>query len=94
MIQAFGKRVLVRLVEKEKKKGCLLLPEEKREHQIGRVVSIGADLYLYEASTEGFIAEGDYVYTRKYAGLLLEYDDVEYVSLDSTEILAVSKELK
>jgi co-chaperonin GroES (HSP10) len=94
MIQSYGDRILVRIVEKPQPKGLLLLTREEKEFQIGRVESIGADLPIFESNEGGTLEVGDYVYTRKFAGLLLEYDGVEYVSLDAKEILAFSKELK
>jgi co-chaperonin GroES (HSP10) len=93
MIQAFGERILVRIVETEKKKTLLIVPDEKKEYQVGQIVSIGGDLPISESNEGGFMEPGSYVWTRKYAGLLLEYDSVEYVSLDSKEILAFSSEL-
>lgn len=94
MIEAFGERILVRIVEIEKKKGILIVPDEKKDFQIGQVVSIGPDSYIFEADRGDYITVGSYVYTRKFAGLLLEYDGVEYISLDPKEILAFSEELK
>lgn len=93
MIQAYGDRILVRIVEIEKKKGVLIMPEEKKDFQIGKIVSIGSGLLFEGVPNDSPIFIGDYVYTRKYAGLLIEYDAVEYVSLDTKEILAFSKEL-
>lgn len=93
MIQAFGERILVRIVDIEKKKSLVIVPDEKKEYQIGQIVSIGGDLPISESNEGGFMEVGSYVWTRKYAGLLLEYDNVEYVSLDSKEILAFSSEL-
>lgn len=94
MIQAYGERILVRIVELEKKKSLLIVPDEKKEFQVGQIVSMGADLPLFEANESGFMITGHYVWTRKYAGLLIEYDGIEYVSLDQKEILAYSEELK
>lgn len=95
MITAYGERILVRIVEKEKAKtGVLILKDEKKDFQIGQVVSIGSDIIFYDDLEETPVHVEDYVYTRKYAGLLIEYDGVEYVSLDTKEILAFSKELK
>lgn len=95
MIQAYGERILVRIVEKEKEKsGILILKEDKKDFQIGQIVSIGFDVAEFESNEGGTTCVDDYVYTRKYAGLLIEYDGVEYVSLDTKEILAFSKELK
>jgi chaperonin GroES len=94
MIQAFGERILVQIVEKEKKQGVLIVPDDKNEFQIGKVTSIGPDLPLVESNEGGFLETGNFVYTRKYAGLLIEYEGVEYVSIDHKEILAFSKEMK
>lgn len=94
MIEAFGDRILVRIVEIEKKKGLLIVPDEKKDFQIGQVFSIGYDASLFEHSLDAYLDVGDYVYTRKYAGLLIEYDGIEYVSLEQKEILAFSGELK
>lgn len=94
MIQAYGERMLVRIVEKEKKQGVLIVPDDKKEYQIGKVESLGFDLPIFESNEGGSLSVGDYVYTRKYAGLLVEYDGIEYVSLDSKEILAFAKEMK
>jgi co-chaperonin GroES (HSP10) len=82
-IRAFGERTLAKLVElPEKKKGILITPEAKKEYQVAQVID----------SSE--LSEGMYVFTRKYAGLLMEYDGIEYVSFEAKEILAYSKELK
>lgn len=91
MIQAVKERILVRIVEIKKEKGILIMPDDKKDYQIGHVVSTGADLVDPTGINE--IAVGDYVYTRKYAGLLVEFKGEEYVSLDIKEILAVSEEL-
>lgn len=86
MIRAPNDRILVRIVEVEKKSGNVLLISDKKEFQIGHVISVG-----YEITD---IEEGNFVYSRKFAGLLVSYDNVDYVSLRDDEIIAVSKELK
>jgi co-chaperonin GroES (HSP10) len=84
MISAYLNRVLVKVVELEAKQGLILVPKDKKEYQIGEVVS----------SCLENVSKGQYVYTRKFAGLIVEYDGVQYVSLDEKEILAISNELK
>lgn len=93
MIASCNDRVLVRIVEKEEKPSLIIVPDKKKEFQIGQIVAIGNDVFSNGDVTRS-LRNGDYVYTRKYAGLLLEYDDVEYVSLEIKEILAFSEELK
>ena len=90
MIRSVKERILVRIVEIKKEKGILIMPDDKKDFQIGNVISIGRDLIEGDLND---IEVGDYVYTRKYAGLLIEYKGEEYVSLDIKEILAVSEEL-
>lgn len=82
MIESVTGRVLVKLVEVEEKKSALIIPSKEKEYQIGIVVS--SDIYEDEV----------YVWSRKYAGLILEHDGVDYVSLHKDEILAWSDELK
>jgi len=94
MIQSFAGRILVRIVETEKKKSLVIIPDEKKEYQIGQIVSIGGDLPIIESQDGGFMKPGSYVWARKYSGLLMEYDGIEYVSLESKEILAFSSVLK
>lgn len=94
MIRAFGDRILVRIIEKEKKKSIVIVPEERKEYQIGQVVAVGPESEWEKGDGDFVLLIGYYVYTRKYAGLLIEYDGIEYVSLESKEILAFSEELK
>lgn len=95
MIKSYGERILVRIVEMPReKKSLLIMPDEKKDFQIGKVESIGFDMPVFESNEGGYLNVGDYVYTRKYAGLLIEYDGIEYVSLDKKEILAFNEELK
>lgn len=92
MIRSIRDRILVRIIEIEKPKGLLIMPSEKKEFQIGHVMAVGGDIDGWEGMGQE-IHIGDYVYTRKFAGLLIEYKGEEYVSLDIKEILAVSSEL-
>lgn len=82
MIESATDRILVRLVEVPVPKSNLIIPTKDKQYQIGRVVSSDA----YET--------GIYVWSRRYAGLILEYDEMEYVSLSKEEILGWSNELK
>ena len=82
MIESATDRILVRLVEVPEKKSALIIPSKEKHHQIGRVVS--SDIYEV----------GIYVWSRRYAGLLIEYDGMDYVSLSKDEILGWSAELK
>lgn len=93
MIRAVGERILVRIVEKEKPKGILIMPNEKEEYQVGLVLSIGEDVWLYPEKSQP-VKIGDYVWSRKYAGLLVEFDGEQLISLEWKEILAACEEYK
>jgi len=87
MIYAGPGRVLAKLVEiKQEKKGILIVPDKEKDYQVAQIHSSECDTELFQ--------EGYYVYTRKYAGLLVEIAGEEYVSFKMDEILAVSEELK
>ena len=87
MIRSIKDRILVRIVEIKKEKTLLIMPDEKKDFQIGHVVDVGVGITFED------VAIGEYVYTRKYAGLLIEYKGEEFVSRQIKEILAVSEEL-
>ena len=82
-IRAYGERILALPVAlPEKKTGILITPTERKEYQVSQVVD-AEDL-----------STGMYIFTRKFAGLPIEYDGKEFISFDAQEILAYSKELK
>ncbi len=83
MIRSAKDRLLVKLIEvKKEQKGFLIVPEAKKDFQIAEVITC-------DLESTG-IRPGEYVYTRKYAGLLLEFEGQEYLSLKVEEILAIS----
>ena len=84
MIRAVGKRIIVRLVEVEKQR-IILQVDERKQWQTARVISVGDEV-------EG-VYEDNFVWFRAHAGLILGYDDVEYLSLDISEVLGVAVEL-
>ena len=83
MIKAFGKRLLVRIVEKEKKVGSLIFISDNKEFLIGKVYSVGP---MCGPDCSGF----DYAFFHKNSGLLVESDGVEYISIREDEILATT----
>lgn len=84
MLQAIGKRILLRVVD-VKSNSPILQIEERKQWQIGRVTFVGDEV-------EG-VEEDQFVWFRAHAGLILQYDSIEYLSLDVGEILGVSEDL-
>ena len=83
MIKAIGKRLIVQLVEVERK-SMILQVDERKQWQTGRVMSVGDDVPIFE---------GHFVWFRSHSGLIVGYDGQEYISLDISEILGVSEVL-
>jgi len=74
-------RVLVELVEKEKKteSGIIIPDTAKEKPQNGKVVSVGEDVEL--------VQEGDEILFAKYSGNELKFDNKDYIILKEDEIL-------
>ena len=82
-IQPLGSRVLVQPIEEESRTaGGIFLPETAKEKpQLGLVVAIGDD-------EEIKVQAGDKVIYPKYTGTEFRYNGVEYLIMESNDILA------
>jgi co-chaperonin GroES (HSP10) len=83
MIEAYGDRVVVKLVVAEKKAGMLILPDEEKNYRIGEVVSVADQL-------TGLLWQ-KVIYNR-YDGVMVDYKGETYYILDMKNILAIVKE--
>lgn len=82
MIKPLGKRVVLKEIKKEEKtKSGLILAGEKEETQKATVIEIGAKVKN--------INKDDKVYYKKYSGTKVEFDNEEYIIIDSEDILAI-----
>lgn len=81
-LQPLGSRVLVKPLEQESRTASgLLLPETAKEKpQTGLVVAVGDD-------EEIKVSVGDKVVFAKYTGTELRHNGVDYLVLDSNDIL-------
>lgn len=82
-IQPLGTRVLIKPLEQESKTSSgLYLPESAKEKpQTGEVVAVGED--------EGIVLKPkDKVLFAKYSGTEFKYDGVDYLLLESNDVLA------
>ncbi len=85
-IEPLGTRVLVRPIEEEAKTSSgILLPETAKEKpQIGEVMAIGDDEDMP-------VEVGQKVLYPKYTGTEIKLDGVEYIIMDSADLLAIVK---
>ncbi|HAX68897.1 MAG TPA: co-chaperone GroES [Anaerolineales bacterium] len=82
-IQPLGTRVLIKPLEQESKTSSgLFLPETAKEKpQTGEVVAVGEDESIV-------LKPKDRVLFAKYSGTEFKYDGVEYLLLESNDVLA------
>jgi chaperonin GroES len=82
-IQPLGTRVLIKPLEQESKTSSgLYLPESAKEKpQTGEVVAVGEDKSIV-------LKPKDKVLFAKYSGTEFKYDGVDYLLLESNDVLA------
>ena len=94
-INPLGGRVLVKPLDKEETTmGGLIIPEtvEKEKSQQGEVIALGTGKVSDDGKKIDFnVKVGDRVMFKQYAPDELELDDVTYLVLDESDILAVIK---
>lgn len=86
MIRVIGKKILVKIIEKEvEDTGPIFIPESGKDELIllGSVECVGDDDIL--------ISEGEKVYFNKYSSVKITHNNVEYYVMHVDEILAVYK---
>lgn len=96
-IQPSGDRVLVKKIEDDNKtRTGLTLPDDVKERPTrGEILEVGEG----KTNDEGELLpikfkKGDYIIYPKYSGHPIKVDGVEFLILDSKEILATLKEVK
>lgn len=91
MIKPLGDRVVIKIVEREEKtaSGIVLPDTAKEKPQEGEVIAVGPGQYEDGKRVELDVKVGDRVIFSKYAGSEVKYDNVEYLILRESDILAV-----
>jgi len=92
-IMPLGDRVMVKPLDlKEVKKGGIIIPDTAKEKPMeGEVIAVGKGR-INETSGERIACEvkkGDKVLYGKYSGTEISIDDVEYLILRESDILAI-----
>ena len=84
--------VLKQLVAEETTKSGIVLPGQTKEKPLqAEVVAVGPGGMVEGKEIEMTVNVGDHVIYTKYAGTEVELDDVEYIILRQSDILAIVK---
>ncbi|PJA29572.1 MAG: co-chaperone GroES [candidate division Zixibacteria bacterium CG_4_9_14_3_um_filter_46_8] len=91
-VKPLADRVLIKpLEEKEVKKGSIIIPDTAKEKpQEGKIIAVGPGRVSDEGKTVPMeVKAGDKVLYGKYSGTEVTVDDVEYLIMRESDILAI-----
>ena len=93
MLKPLGDRVIVKMLEKEKKtkSGIILAGNSGEKSQIAEVIKVGPGIDSEGKKIEMCVKEGDRVILNQYAGTTVKYDNEEYIIVKYSDILAVEE---
>ena len=87
MLQSLGKKIIVKVIEQEKKtKSGLIIPDtvRKEDEILAEVISVGEEVTTVKV--------GDKVlFSKYYTGEVINFNDEKLVSLDISSLLGVIK---
>lgn len=90
-IKPLADRVVLKSVELEEttKSGIILTASAQEKPQVAEVVAVGPGGVIDGKDIKMYVKVGDKVITSKYSGTEVKIDDVEYVIVRQSDILAV-----
>ena len=90
-IKPLADRVVIKMLEAEEttKSGIILTAAAQEKPQIAEVVAVGPGGVIDGKDIKMYVKVGDKVITSKYSGTEVKIDDVEYVIVRQSDILAV-----
>ena len=90
-IKPLADRVVIKLVQAEErtKSGLILTASAQEKPQIAEVVAVGPGGLVDGINVEMLVKVGDKVITSKYSGTEVKADDVEYIIVKQSDILAI-----
>ena len=90
-IKPLGDRIVIKALEKEAKtKGGIVLPDTAKEKpQKGEVFAVGTGEIIDGKKVPLEVKVGDKIIFSKYAGTEIKIDDVEYLILRQSDVLAI-----
>ena len=90
-LKPLGDRVVLKFCEAEEttKGGIILAASAQEKPQVAEVVAVGPGGVIDGKDIKMYVKVGDKVITSKYSGTEVKIDDVEYVIVRQSDILAV-----
>ncbi len=90
-LKPLADRVVTKMIEAEEttKSGIILAGSAKEKPQIAEVIAVGPGEVVDGKTVPMTVKVGDRVITSKYSGTEVKVDDVEYVIVRQSDILAV-----
>lgn len=90
-IKPLADRVVLKSIELEEttKSGIILAASAQEKPQVAEVVAVGPGGVIDGKDIKMYVKVGDKVITSKYSGTEVKIDDVEYVIVRQSDILAV-----
>ena len=90
-IKPVADRVLIKTVEAEEttQSGILLAAAAQEKPQIAEVIAVGPGGMIEGVEVAMFLKPGDKVITAQYAGSKVTLENVEYIVVRQSEILAI-----
>ena len=90
-LKPLADRVILKMTEAEEKTkgGIILTGNAKEKPQIAEVIEVGPGGLVDGKEVKMTVKKGDKVVTNKYSGTEIKIDDVEYVIVKQSDILAV-----
>ena len=90
-IKPLADSVVIKMMEAEEttKGGIILAASAQEKPQVAEVVAVGPGGVIDGKDIKMYVKVGDKVITSKYSGTEVKIDDVEYVIVRQSDILAV-----
>ena len=90
-LKPLADRVVIKMVEAEEttKSGIILTASAQEKHQVAEVIEVGPGGLVDGKQVEMTVAKGQKVIVSKYSGTEVKIDDVEYIIVKQSDILAI-----
>ncbi|MDY4976928.1 MAG: co-chaperone GroES [Clostridia bacterium] len=89
-IKPLGDRVVIKMLESEEKtkSGIILTGSAQEKPQVAEVVAVGPGGMIDGKEVKMELAVGDKIIASKYAGTEVKLDEVEYIIVKQSDVLA------
>ena len=90
-LKPLADRVILKMADAEEKTkgGIILTGSAKEKPQVAEVIEVGPGGMIDGKEIKMTVKKGDKVVTNKYSGTEIKIDDVEYIIVKQSDILAV-----